>query len=224
MARSRVWAVSRVGMTTLTAGVTLAPRAGRRASLASAAVGDAARHSATPIVNKAPTSAVTTLMSTAEQPAIAAEPLSEADHAPRVSVVIPCLDEASNIEECVTLARQALREHELDGEVVVADNGSTDGSGRIAAAAGARVVLEPRRGYGSAYRAGFAFARGNYIVMADADLTYDFNDIPRFVEKLEDGAQLVVGDRMDNIRPGAMPWLHRYVGNPVLSGMLNFFF
>src|SRR5204862_1918279 len=94
----------------------------------------------------------------------------------------------------------------------------------LAAAAGAPVVHEPRRGYGSAYLAGFAAARGAYIVMADADLTYDFREIPRFVEQLEAGAHLVMGDRMDNIRPGAMPWLHRYVGNPILSGILNLFF
>jgi glycosyltransferase involved in cell wall biosynthesis len=86
------------------------------------------------------------------------------------------------------------------------------------------VVVEPRRGYGSAYLAGFGAARGKHIVMADADLTYDFDEIHRFVEKLEDGADLVMGDRMDNIQPGAMPWLHRYVGNPILSGILNFFF
>jgi glycosyltransferase involved in cell wall biosynthesis len=104
------------------------------------------------------------------------------------------------------------------------DNGSHDGSGELAAGAGARVVYEPRRGYGSAYLAGFATAGGEFIVMADADLTYDFNEIPRFVRQLDDGAQLVVGDRMDNIRPGAMPWLHRYVGNPVLTGVLNLFF
>ena len=83
---------------------------------------------------------------------------------------------------------------------------------------------EPRRGYGSAYLAGFAAARGRYIVMADADLTYDFGEIPRFVEQLDEGAELVMGDRMDNIHPGAMPWLHRYVGNPVLTGILNLFF
>ena len=94
----------------------------------------------------------------------------------------------------------------------------------LAAAAGARVIHEPRRGYGNAYLAGFAAARGRYIVMGDADLTYDFDEIPRFVEHLEDGAELVMGDRMDNIHPGAMPWLHRYVGNPVLTGILNLFF
>jgi hypothetical protein len=112
----------------------------------------------------------------------------------------------------------------IPGEVVVADNDSEDGSAELAAAAGARVVHEPRRGYGSAYLAGFAAARGEYIVMGDADLTYDFNEIPHFVAELDKGAQLVMGDRMDNIHPGAMPWLHRYVGNPILTGILNFFF
>jgi glycosyltransferase involved in cell wall biosynthesis len=143
---------------------------------------------------------------------------------PRVSVVIPCLNEAGNIEECVRRARAALGEAGVPGEVVVADNDSDDGSGELAAAAGARVVHEPRRGYGSAYLAAFAAARGEYIVMADADLTYDFAEIPRFVSELDAGAQLVMGDRMDNIQPGAMPWLHRYVGNPVLTGVLNLFF
>ena len=142
----------------------------------------------------------------------------------RVSVVIPCLNEADNIEECVRRALRVLEESKIAGEVVVADNGSTDGSAELAAAEGARVVHEPRRGYGSAYLAGFAASRGDYIVMLDADLTYDFDDIPRFVERLDDGAQLVMGDRMDNIHPGAMPWLHRYVGNPILTGILNLFF
>ena len=143
---------------------------------------------------------------------------------PLVSVVIPCLNESENIEECVTRARRVLADNNLTGEVIVADNASDDGSPEIAKKAGAIVVHEPRRGYGSAYLAGFAAARGQYVVMADADLTYDWNDIPRFVEKLEDGAELVMGDRMDNIQPGAMPWLHRYVGNPILSGILNLFF
>jgi glycosyltransferase involved in cell wall biosynthesis len=141
-----------------------------------------------------------------------------------VSVVIPCLNEEANIERCVRIAREVLEEHDIPGEVVVADNASEDRSAEIAAAAGARVVSEPRRGYGSAYLAGFAAARGRYIVMADADLTYDFSEIPRFVEHLDAGAEMVMGDRMDNIHPGAMPWLHRYVGNPVLTGILNLFF
>jgi glycosyltransferase involved in cell wall biosynthesis len=141
-----------------------------------------------------------------------------------VSVVIPCLNEEENIERCVTRAREVLAEKGIPGEVIVADNASEDRSSELAAAAGARVIYEPRRGYGSAYLAGFAAARGRYIVMADADLTYDFGEIPRFVEHLEQGAELVMGDRMDNVHPGAMPWLHRYVGNPVLTGILNVFF
>ena len=143
---------------------------------------------------------------------------------PKVSVVIPCLNEAENIEACVKSALAAIEAGGLSGEVVVADNNSTDGSGALAEAAGARVVHESRPGYGSAYLAGFAAARGEYIVMADADLTYDFAEIPRFVAELDKGAQLVMGDRMDNIHPGAMPWLHRYVGNPILTGVLNIFF
>jgi glycosyltransferase involved in cell wall biosynthesis len=141
-----------------------------------------------------------------------------------VSVVIPCLNEEENIERCVKTALDVLREAEIPGEVVVADNASEDNSAELATRAGARVVHEPRRGYGSAYLAGFAAARGRYIVMGDADLTYDFREIPRFVEKLDEGAELVMGDRMDNIHPGAMPWLHRYVGNPILTGVLNVFF
>jgi glycosyltransferase involved in cell wall biosynthesis len=141
-----------------------------------------------------------------------------------VSVVIPCLNESENIVACVTAAREALERMGVAGEVVVADNGSEDDSAELAERAGARVVREPRRGYGSAYLAGFAASSGRYIVMADADLTYDFNDIPRFVAALEDGAEMVIGDRMDNIQPGAMPWLHRYVGNPILTGLLNLFF
>jgi len=141
-----------------------------------------------------------------------------------LTVVIPCLNEEENITEVVTRARTVLEREGIDGEVVVADNRSEDRSAELATAAGARVVHEPRRGYGSAYMAGFAAARGRYIVMADADLTYDFDDIPRFLEQLEAGGELVMGDRMDNIQPGAMPWMHRYIGNPALSGILNLFF
>jgi glycosyltransferase involved in cell wall biosynthesis len=148
----------------------------------------------------------------------------DANGGPTVSVVIPCLNEAANIRECVARALTVMERHGIAGEVVVADNDSDDDSAAIAIDAGARVIHEPRRGYGSAYLAGFAAARGRYIVMADADLTYDFNEIPRFVEQLDAGAELVMGDRMDNIHPGAMPWLHRYVGNPVLTGVLNVFF
>ena len=143
---------------------------------------------------------------------------------PLVSVVIPCLNEAENIESCVTAALEAIVRMDVNGEVVVADNGSEDDSARLAERAGARVVVEHRRGYGSAYMAGFAASRGRYIVMADADLTYDFHEIPRFVAALEQGAEMVIGDRMDNIQPGAMPWLHRYIGNPMLTGLLNLLF
>src|SRR5580700_5475546 len=141
-----------------------------------------------------------------------------------VSVVIPCLNEAENIEECVTLAARTMALREIPGEVIVADNGSTDGSAELAELAGARVVHELRRGYGSAYLAGFAAARGTYIVMADADLTYDFQEIPRFIAELEAGADMIVGDRMQHIHPGAMPWHHRYIGNPLLSRFLNLLF
>jgi glycosyltransferase involved in cell wall biosynthesis len=154
--------------------------------------------------------------------------LSDADRespsAVKVSVVIPCLNEAASIERCVERAKKAMEGEGWHGEVIVADNGSDDGSADLARQAGALVVHEPRRGYGSAYLAGFAAATGEYIVMADADLTYDFEDIPRFVEKLDAGADLVMGNRMKGIQPGAMPWLHRYIGNPVLTGILNLFF
>jgi len=148
----------------------------------------------------------------------------EGADAPLVSVVIPCLNEEETIGRCVRAAREVLADLDGECEVIVVDNDSEDESGRIAAAAGARVIHERRRGYGSAYLAGCAAARGRYLVMADADLTYDLKEIPRFVSELEAGAELVMGDRMDNIHPGAMPWLHRYVGNPVLTGVLNLFF
>jgi glycosyltransferase involved in cell wall biosynthesis len=140
---------------------------------------------------------------------------------PLVSVVIPCLNEAQSIGACVRSAQSVLSEHGISGEVIVADNGSEDGSVELAAEAGASVVHEERRGYGSAYRAGFAAALGAYIITADADQTYDFAEIPRFVTALENGADMVIGNRMNNIVPGAMPWLHRYIGNPILSGFLN---
>ena len=141
-----------------------------------------------------------------------------------VSVVIPCLNEEENIERCVIEALTVMREAGLRGEVVVADNASEDASASLARAAGAHVVSEPRRGYGSAYLAGFSAARGKYIVMADADLTYDWKEIPRFVEQMDEGAEMVIGNRMNNIHPGAMPWLHQYVGNPLLTGFLNLLF
>jgi glycosyltransferase involved in cell wall biosynthesis len=161
-------------------------------------------------------------MSTRTTGAVLAEKPNEPAYL--VSVVIPCLNEAQNIEQCVEAALGAMTSAGIAGEVVVADNGSVDGSAALAEGAGARVINEPMRGYGSAYLAGFAAARGSYILMADADLTYDFNEIPRFLAKLEAGADMIIGDRMQNIQPGAMPWHHRYIGNPLLSRLLNLLF
>ncbi len=161
------------------------------------------------------------MMTQPDQTSVLARDATRASGDLLVSVVIPCLNEEENIEACVTEALEVMREAGIVGEVVVADNASDDRSAELAVAAGARVIREERRGYGSAYLAGFAAAKGQYIVMGDADLTYDFAEIPKFVEHLDGGADLVMGDRMDNIQPGAMPWLHRYVGNPILSGFLN---
>jgi glycosyltransferase involved in cell wall biosynthesis len=143
---------------------------------------------------------------------------------PDVSVVIPCLDEAESIAECVQEALIALRQAGLATEVIVVDNGSRDGSAALATAAGARVVQEPRRGYGHAYLAGFAAARGRYVVMADGDGTYDLSDAVRFCKELDAGADVVIGSRLrGTIHNGAMPWLHRRIGNPVLTWILNVF-
>jgi glycosyltransferase involved in cell wall biosynthesis len=150
--------------------------------------------------------------------------MSSTTNAPSVSVIIPCLNEEENIRRCVRAAIDALERNHLDGEVIVVDNDSDDLSAKLAAEAGATVIHEQRRRYGSAYLADLAQARGEFVVMADADLTYDFDDIPRFVERLQAGAELVMDDRMDNIEPGAMPWLHRYIGNPILTGVLNVLF
>jgi glycosyltransferase involved in cell wall biosynthesis len=141
-----------------------------------------------------------------------------------VSVVMPCLNEESSIATAVNQAREVLDASGYSGEVVVVDNGSTDRSAELAEGAGARVISQPERGYGNAYRAGFAAARGEYILMLDADLTYPIGDLPRFIDALAGGADLVMGDRLEQLEPGVMPWLHRYVGNPVLTGILNLFF
>jgi glycosyltransferase involved in cell wall biosynthesis len=142
-----------------------------------------------------------------------------------VSVVLPCLNEASTVGRCVEKSIRAFESCGLRGEVVVSDNGSTDGSQAIAAGAGARVVHTPRRGYGSAYLHGIAEARGPIIVMADSDDTYDMGEVPRLVAKVREGYDMVLASRLrGTILPGAMPWLHRYVGNPVLTGVLNLLF
>ena len=142
-----------------------------------------------------------------------------------VTLLMPCLNEAETLAFCVRQAVAALRDNNIAGEVVVADNGSTDGSQQIATDEGARVVPVPVRGYGAALLAGIEAARGKYILMADADASYDFGQLPRFLTKLEAGNDLVMGNRFSGeIKPGAMPPLHRYLGNPVLSYIGRLFF
>ena len=142
-----------------------------------------------------------------------------------VSVVIPCLNEANSLGYCVDKALKAFQAAGLCGEVVVADNGSTDGSTQIAEEHGARVIRVEERGYGAALRAGIASARGPFIVMGDADDSYDFTEVPRFVEKLRAGNDIVLGNRFrGEIKSGAMPPLHKYFGNPGLTALLNTLF
>ncbi len=142
-----------------------------------------------------------------------------------VSVVIPCLNEANSLAFCVDKAMSAFRASGLSGEVIVADNGSTDGSIQVAEEHGARLVRVPERGYGAALQAGIAAARGPLIIMGDADDSYDFTDVPRFVEKLREGYDMVMGNRFrGEIKPGAMPPSHKYLGNPGLTALLNTLF
>ena len=144
---------------------------------------------------------------------------------PEISFVIPCLNEAEAIEAVVRESFAAIDALGTTGEVIVADNGSDDGSAELAAAAGARVVREPRRGYGSAYLAGLPAARGRFVVLTDADRTYDLSALPEMVRRLRDGADFVLGTRFKGrILPGAMPWTNRFIGNPLLTGMLNVLF
>jgi glycosyltransferase involved in cell wall biosynthesis len=142
-----------------------------------------------------------------------------------VSVVIPCLNEAQSIALCVNKALAAFQASGIRGEVVVGDNGSTDGSVEISRRCGARVVSISKKGYGHALKGGIEAARGTFIVMGDADDSYDFSEVPRFVEKWREGYEVVMGNRFKGrIMPGAMPWHHKYIGNPVLSGILRVFF
>jgi glycosyltransferase involved in cell wall biosynthesis len=139
-----------------------------------------------------------------------------------VSVVMPCLNEQDSIGRCVERAMAALNDQAIAGEVIVADNGSTDDSIAIAQKFGARVVTEAERGYGAAYMRGIAAARGRYIVIGDSDNTYDFGDLPKLLEPLRQGYDLVLGSRFKGkILPGAMPWANRHIGNPILTGLLN---
>lgn len=144
---------------------------------------------------------------------------------PSISIVMPCLNEAETLAVCVRKARLAISEAGAQGEVIVADNGSTDGSQAIAEAEGARVVPVAVRGYGAALRAGIEAADSEFILMADADDSYDFSHLPRFLAALEAGSDLVIGNRFrGGIRPGAMPFKNRYIGNPALSFAGRLFF
>jgi glycosyltransferase involved in cell wall biosynthesis len=146
-----------------------------------------------------------------------------------VSIVLPCLNEVRSLEFCIGLAREALAElatrFALTGEIVIADNGSADGSQALALRLGARVVAVAERGYGAALRHGFKAARGRYLVMGDADGSYDFREAVEMVARLRAGADLCMGSRFKGgVKPGAMPWKNRYIGNPVLTGVLNLLF
>jgi len=147
------------------------------------------------------------------------------DDTVEVSIVMPCLNEAETLATCIEKARGSLREHNVAGEIIIADNGSTDGSPEIARALGARVISVAARGYGSALMGGIAAARGKYIIMGDADDSYDFSALGPFIEKLRAGHELVMGNRFrGGVKSGAMPPLHRYLGNPVLTFVGRLFF
>lgn len=162
-------------------------------------------------------------MTGAEVPA--ADAVHRAPTPCELSIVLPCLNEAETIATCVSKARASLAKLGVVGEVIVADNGSTDGSQDIAVAQGARVIAVPARGYGAALRGGIAAARGEYVLMADADDSYALDDLGGFLDRLRSGADLVMGNRFTGgIEPGAMPALHRYLGNPVLSRLGQAFF
>ncbi len=142
-----------------------------------------------------------------------------------LSIVLPALNEEKTVGTCVRKARRFLEQHGVRGEIIVADNGSADRTAEIARLEGARVVAVPQKGYGNALRGGFAAARGRYILMADADDSYDLENLLPFLEKLRAGYDLVMGNRFKGgILPGAMPWHHRYIGNPVLSFIGKLFF
>lgn len=168
--------------------------------------------------NKAGTVSERLLEVQQQDPAVDTPPLE-------LSIVMPCLNEIETLGVCIAKAQQSLAELGIQGEVVIADNGSSDGSDRVAVSMGARVVKVQSRGYGNALLAGIADARGTYVIMGDADDSYDFSNLGPFVEKLRDGYALVMGNRFKGgIIPGAMPPLHRYLGNPVLTTIGRLFF
>ncbi len=148
-----------------------------------------------------------------------------ADDAVELTILMPCLNEAETLATCIEKAKGYLESHGVNGEVVIADNGSTDGSREIAERLGARVVAVEERGYGSALLGGIEAARGRYVIMGDADDSYDFTALQPFLDELRQGYELVMGNRFrGGIAPGAMPPLHKYLGNPVLTGIGRLFF
>jgi glycosyltransferase involved in cell wall biosynthesis len=144
---------------------------------------------------------------------------------PEISIVLPCLNEEQALGFCLDQVKNVIKKNDLNAEIVLIDNGSTDHSQEIAKARGIIPIIEDRQGYGSAYLKGVEAARGNYFFLADVDGTYDFREIPRFLEKLKSGYDLILGNRFQgSIAPGSMPWKHRYLGNPLLSFLMRLLF
>jgi glycosyltransferase involved in cell wall biosynthesis len=151
--------------------------------------------------------------------------INAADQKIELSVVMPCLNEAQTVDTCIKKAVNFMKEHDIQGEIIIADNGSTDGSQKIASELGANVVSVEAKGYGNALKEGISEARGKYIIMGDSDDSYDFSNLMPFIEKLREGYDLVMGNRFKGgIKPGAMPPLHKYFGNPVLTTIGRIFF
>ncbi|MBZ9578025.1 glycosyltransferase family 2 protein [Patescibacteria group bacterium] len=144
---------------------------------------------------------------------------------PEVSIILPCLNEEQSLGTCLEKIKKVVRKNNLNAEIIVVDNGSTDNSCKIAKRKKVKIIYEPKRGYGSAFLKGFEVAKGKYFFCADSDGSYDFREIPRFIEELKKGSDFVIGDRFKGkVKKGAMPWFHRYIGNPMLSGILRLFF
>ena len=147
------------------------------------------------------------------------------EYNPEISVVLPCLNEEVTIGECIKNIKNVFKKENINGEIIISDNGSTDNSVKIAKSMNIKVVYQPLKGYGAAYLKGIHEARGKFIVMGDSDATYDFLEIPVLLEPLKEGYDFVIGNRFKGmIKKDAMPWTHRHIGNPFLSGLVNLFF
>ena len=171
------------------------------------------------------TSAVAPLLASPVRPRSGQDPMPASADGLELTILMPCLNEVRTLTACIRKARAFLERSGVQGEIVIADNGSTDGSQALATELGARVVCVPRRGYGAALIAGIEAARGRYVIFGDSDDSYDFSRLDAFVDALRNGSQLVMGNRFaGGVMPGAMPALHRYLGNPVLSFIGRLFF